>query len=383
MEVSDYGRRRLLTYADSFRELAKSYEGTFDFEGEDRQSFLEARRIWENRQVLCENLNEMAQIMTRVASEVFRYRPLEEKKQKQIIHALKAEGIYVTELFYIERPGERRGIGVTMYTDREGNYTSEEVADMLSVLLNQRMEISVASPYLIDRIKRSFVLVEEARFLMLSGSAKAVKENEVLSGDNYSIVASEKGKMTVLLSDGMGSGEKASGFSEKVLDLMEKMLEAGYGLDTALSLVNSALAAQGEEQNISTLDICDLDLYEGCCDFIKVGAAASFLKRGNLVEQIVSRSLPLGIFPGVEAELIHRELMDGDYVIMMTDGVLDALENNRYEEAMCRIISELQEENPKEIADKILQFALHCSGGRIADDMTILVVGVWDHISSP
>lgn len=255
LEVSDYGKRRLLTYADSFRELAKSFEGSFDCEARDRQALLTARRLWENRQVLSENLNEMAQIMTNVASEVFRYCPLEEKKQKLILHALKSEGIIVTDLFYIERPGERGGIGITMYTDRTGGFTSEEVADMLSVLTNQRLASSVTSPYFVDKTKRNYVFVEEARYVILTGSSKAVKENESISGDNYCMIESEKGKMTVMLSDGMGSGEKACCDSEKVLDLMEKMLEAGYQIDTAVNLVNSALIAKGEEHNMSTLDI--------------------------------------------------------------------------------------------------------------------------------
>lgn len=379
IEVSDYGKRRLLTYADSFRELAKNFEGTFDYETQDRQSMLEARKLWESRQVLCRNLNEMAQIMTNVASEVFRYRPLEEKKHKLIIQALKSEGIIITDLFYIERPGERKGIGITMYTERAGGYTCEEAADMLSVLMDKRLEPSVATPYFIDSQKQNYVFVEEAEYLVLTGFSRAVKENEIRSGDNYAIIESEKGKLTILLSDGMGSGEKACKDSEKVLDLMENMLEAGYEMDTAVNLVNSALIAHGEEQNMSTLDICDLDLYEGTCEIRKVGAASSFIKRGNMVEQLSSHNLPLGIFQAVETEVIHRKLVDGDYVILMSDGVLDALDKNNYEEIMCQVISGMQEQNPKEIADKLLQFVLHCSGGHVQDDMTIIVVGIWEN----
>lgn len=380
MEVSEYGKSRLMTYADSFRELAKSLDGGFDAEAADRQSFLAARKLWENKQVLCENLNEVAQIMTRVASEVFRYRPLEEKKQRLILHALKAEGIQITDMFYIERPGERTGIGITMYSDRMGGYTSAEVADMLSVLLNHRLEASVTSPYCVDQTKRNYVFVEEAPFVVLTGSARAVKENETMSGDNFSIIESEKGKLTVLLSDGMGSGEKACRDSEKVLDLMEKMVEAGYRMDSAVNLVNNALIAQGEERNMSTLDVCDLDLYNGTCEMHKIGAAATFLKRDNMVEVIDSHTLPLGIFQAVEPEVVHRQLIDGDYVVLMTDGVLDALEQNHYEDAMCHFLSGMNEQNPKEIADKLLQFVLHCSGGRVADDMTIVVVGIWENI---
>ena len=125
--------------------------------------------------------------------------------------------------------------------------------------------MSVTSPYLVRETKGNYVFMEGPRFIVLNGFAKAVKYNEIMSGDNYSIIESDKGKMTVLLSDGMGSGEKASADSEKVLDLMEKMLEAGYNMDVAVNLVNSALIATSERQNMSTLDICNMDLYSGMC----------------------------------------------------------------------------------------------------------------------
>lgn len=378
LQIGDYGKRRLLTYADSFRELARSFEGGFACEEEaDRQRLLEARKLWENRQVLCSNLNEMAKIMTKVASEVFRYRPLEGKKHRLVFHALKSEGILAEDLFYIEQAGNRMAIGACLRTTRQRGYRAEDVADMLSVLLNLRLSVSGTSPYRVEQEKQNFIFVEEARFLVLTGFAKAVKETEEISGDNYSIIESEKGKMTVLLSDGMGSGAKACEESGKVLDLMEKMLEAGYGLDAAVNLVNNALLARGEEQNMSTLDICDLDLYEGSCEFRKIGGAVSFLKREQEVEQIASHNLPLGIFQQVNPEVVRRELSSGDYIIMMSDGVLDALEGNNYEEAMRRIISDIREQNPKEIADRLLQFVLHCSNGRIQDDMMIVVIGIW------
>lgn len=348
-------------------------------EAPDRDAILQARRLQENQQVLCDNLNEMAQIMDRVASEVFRLRPLEEKSRKEIVHALKTEGIVVTDIYYIDRPGERTGIGITMRSSNETKHTGEQIADMLSVLLDKRIEVSVASPYSTDSELRHFVFVEEAAYVVLSGTARAVKEGEEKSGDNYSIVESERGKLTALLSDGMGSGEKASADSELILDLMEKMLEAGYPLTGALNLVNSTLVARAEKQNMSTLDICDLDLYEGTCSFYKMGAAATFIKRDHMVEQIENHSLPLGIFQGIEPQVSRKKLMDGDYIIMMTDGVLDALGQNRYEETMRQIISSVKEQNPKEIARSILQFVLHCCGGHIQDDMTILVLGIWEN----
>ena len=61
LEVSEYGRRRLLTYADSFRELARTMDGSFVIseDQEDRESVLEARHFRDSQQLLCGNLNEM------------------------------------------------------------------------------------------------------------------------------------------------------------------------------------------------------------------------------------------------------------------------------------------------------------------------------------
>ncbi|MCH5343933.1 MAG: SpoIIE family protein phosphatase [Acetatifactor sp.] len=372
-------RQRLLGYAESFRELSKGFDGEFIGDGLDRMEILEERRLWESRQVMSSSLNAVAQIMTQVAEEVVRYEPFPEKRRKAIAGALRAEGIYIDHLCYL--PGEhgRKAVGMTMYTDKKGGQPAEEVADMLSVLLHRQVQLSVTSPYLIDRISRSFVFVEEASYIALTGFARAVKEDETLSGDHYSLIESEKGRMTVLLSDGTGSGERASADSERVLDLMEKMLEAGYSLETAVGMVNTAFFAKGEENGHPTLDICDLDLYQGCCDFCKAGGVTSFVKRGAQVEQVTVENLPLGIFQTVEARKIHKELHSGDYVIMMTDGVLDVLGENGYEEAMAEAIGSLREQNPGEIAERLLEQALCAGGGRIQDDMTILVIGLWEN----
>lgn len=379
--LSEYGKRKLLTYANSFRELAKSYDDGFEWnKQEDRSAHLYHRKLWENRCLLAENLNEMAEIMSQVAGEVFSYRILDEKKCRQVIQVMRAEKIYMEDIYYIERKDNKKSIAATISTEKTGGYRIEEIADMLSVLFDIRFVPTVTNPYFVDSDKRYYTFVEESHYSVLTGVARAVKETENISGDNYSIVESEKGKMTILLSDGMGSGEKACKDSDVVLDLMEKFLEAGYNYSTAVNLVNGALVARGEEQNMSTLDICELDLYNGICEICKIGAASSFIKRAQMVEQISTRTLPLGIFRGIESEVIRRRLMDGDYIILMSDGVIDAMEENAYGEDMCQVIGKMEMQNPKEIAENLLQYVLHRSKGRIKDDMTIIVVGIWENI---
>lgn len=99
----------------------------------------------------------------------------------------------------------------------------------------------------------------------------------------------------MLLSDGTGAGEDASRGSGRVLDLMEKMLEAGFDTEESVNMLNSALYAQNEEEDHPTVDICSLDLYSGECEICKVGGAATFLKESGRTECIGGESLPLGI----------------------------------------------------------------------------------------
>ncbi len=377
-QVSDLCRRRLLNYADSFYELARSYDREFCSGEEDRQTVLSERRLWENRQILKSHLNEMAKIMTEVACEVLCYRPMEDKKKRLIVRAMHEEGIRVENPCYISRDDGNESVVLTMSTEKRAGASAEEAADMISVLLDRRLQLSASSPFVIDRNPQSFILEKEARFLALTGFARAIKENETVSGDNYAVLEAERGRLTVMLSDGTGSGEQAGKDSEQVLDLTEKFLEAGYSTDAAVKMINTALFAMGEDKNHPTLDICEIDLYSGSCELRKVGGAATFLKREREIEQLSESNLPLGIFQQAQLQPIQRGLRDGDYLVMVSDGVVDAFEELDYENTMCAVLAEMKEQNPGELADKLLREALIAAGGRIKDDMTVGVIGIWE-----
>ncbi len=377
-QVSDLCRRRLLSYADSFQELARSYDRAFEPGQLERAALLTERRLWESRQIIGRHLNEMAKIMTEAAGEVLVLRPMERKKRRLLVQALGEEGVCVEEPGYLPRKEGRTALVLTMSTRRGEKVSTEEAADMISVLLDKRFVPSVNSPYVVEAVPQSFVLEEETHFQALTGFSRVVKEGESVSGDNYAVVEAERGRMTVMLSDGTGSGEKAGKDSERVLDLMEKMLEAGYDMEEAAGMVNTALFAAGEDANHPTLDICEIDLYRGSCQLRKAGGAATFLKREEEVELLSMGNLPLGIFQQFSMTPVCRKLQDGDYLIMVSDGVVDAFAEEDYENTLRNVITGIEEGNPGEIADRLLRIAIRAGGGRIQDDMTVGVIGVWE-----
>lgn len=378
IQISEMCRQKLLRYADSFYALAKSYEKEMLPKVQDRQTRLLEERLGESRRIIRSNMREMAKVMTEVASEVLVYRPMEQKQAKLLISNMEEEGIVVESPCYLPREDGRNDIALTMYTTRDRTVPVDEVADMISVILDKRLLPSAISPYLVESSPRGFVLEEEAGFHVMTGFSRAVKEGETSSGDNYSVVETENGKLLAMLSDGTGSGETAGKDSARVLDLMEKMAESGYDISTAIHMVNRCLFALDEDNNHPTLDVCQADLYKGIAEIRKLGGAPTFLKRDNRVEVFASESLPLGSFeqPKLEAQSIM--LQDGDYIIMVTDGVLEAFGGSLEERGIQNAILAAGELNPKHLAEHLMGMAICSSRGRVADDMTIGVVGFWN-----
>ena len=82
----------------------------------------------------------------------------------------------------------------------------------------------------------------------------------------------------------------------------------------------------------------------------------------------------------VDMETITKKLYDGDFVIMVSDGIVDALDCPDKEEAMGRIIMDIHTANPKQMAISVLSQALAKCKGVPEDDMTVICTGIWEKV---
>ena len=95
------------------------------------------------------------------------------------------------------------------------------------------------------------------------------------------------------------------------------------------------------------------------------------------MENISSATLPIGVLHDIEIDMTERKLDSGDFVIMVTDGVMDALPPGEQENLMCTFIEKASIVNPKELAHHLLEQVLEWSQETPVDDMTIVTVGIW------
>ena len=107
---------------------------------------------------------------------------------------------------------------------------------------------------------------------------------------------------------------------------------------------------------------------------MKMGAVATFVLSDGKAEILEAGELPAGVLPGAEPSLLSRKLWDGDRIVMMTDGVLEACPGVYKEQCMQGFLEEVSAKSPQDLAERILDFASQ-DGGR--DDMTVFVAGIW------
>ncbi len=136
------------------------------------------------------------------------------------------------------------------------------------------------------------------------GIARVAKDGTMISGDSHTDFRLKKGKYIVALSDGMGAGPEAAEESRATIGLLTRLLETGFSEELAIKTINSALMLRAQEDNFATLDIAVIDLNQGETEFIKIGAAASFIKRGENIGIISSTSLPIGILQQMAAVIV-------------------------------------------------------------------------------
>ncbi len=166
------------------------------------------------------------------------------------------------------------------------------------------------------------VLTEQPKYTVKVGSAQLNCNNERLCGDAIEAFADGNGHMVAVLSDGMGSGGRAAVDGAMAAGLTARLLKAGFGEDSVLRMVNSALMVKSGDESLATLDVMSIDLFTGRLQSLKAGAASSLLLSGGRVSRIERSSLPVGILRDISFEKWSDTLGPGDVLLMFSDGVL-------------------------------------------------------------
>lgn len=339
-----------------------------------RERLIWKMRLAESRQIAGEQMKTVADMMKSLAEEINNRAGFKENLEKILFYAIRKISSETERVIVEEGETGEYQVTVLMKNCEGDRELYEEVTDTVSSILGRKMKRRVQEQDGVCKLS----LCEKCNFKISAAAAMAIKDDEKISGDSYSFMELPKGGYMIALSDGMGSGKAAGEESRTVIELLEQFAESGLKMDTALKMINSVLVIGADEESFATLDMCYIDMYSGMAEFIKTGAAATFVIRDGKAKAIRSSSLPIGMLKYFDMDKSEYKLKKNDIILMLTDGAAEVIDRDGMSDM---ILTELMENNkmkdPKDIADYVLESLKERSGFRIQDDMTVVAARVW------
>lgn len=335
-------------------------------------------RMMESRDAIALQLSEMSKILKDCTTSSYVFVNMGEQRERYLRLKLKNMGMVLKKIVVLNN---RRGINevnITIKAARGKYVTSRQLETAISDCFGKKYKMSRDMGNIIKKEYCTYNLIEAPNYFVLYGTAKCGRNGESISGDNFTCLELMSGQTLLSVSDGMGHGLKAYRESEMVLTLLEELMEGGFTEEASLRLINSVFIVDSDDISPASLDMGIIDLYSGVCDFMKIGASTTFVKRGGWIEAIKANSMPIGTENIVDMETASKKLYDGDFVIMVSDGVIDAIDMEDKDRYMSDILMDIHSTNPQEMAKNILDRIIEEADGRKNDDMLVMVAGVWD-----
>ena len=277
----------------------------------------------------------------------------------------------------LDRALRSRGVdgGSQVWREKNGRLTAEICGRGLDRLISETAWLDAAAgvtfapPVLRRESGRELLtLREQERLRMTVGVSCRRKAGAARSGDSGTWFRTPSGGLTVLLSDGMGSGGAAAGASQAAVRVLERFLRAEADPAGALSAANAALLLR--DGGTATVDLCLLDPFLGTGELCKYGAGPTYLCGPGKLTRVCGENLPGGIQPGSEPFRRRFSLRGLSMIVLVTDGVSDGTAD----EWLRQLLREHRTAEPRTLAAKIIDTAWERTGGK--DDMTAVCIGL-------
>lgn len=331
-------------------------------------------KLEESKTFLANQLEGMAQIINKLALEVTADPGFRIEIENQLAACLNRVGINVKEASVLGLGEEGVEIRIKQRSCNRKRECQYLMTPLISQLLGQDYSVWERNCQL-NNGDCYYCLTPICPYEVRTVVSKLPKAGNEFSGDNHALRQLKDGHFVAILSDGMGNGSKAASQSNTTVSILEKLLETGVDRDFAVKMVNSILLLRTPEESFATVDLTIINLHTGRAEFIKIGAATTYIKRGRDVWSIKSTSLPAGILNSVDLERTVVQLQSGDLIVMVTDGVSDSkIDQVGKEDWMIRALRQVEVVGPEALGEYLMNLARINQDGVPRDDMTVIVL---------
>jgi sigma-B regulation protein RsbU (phosphoserine phosphatase) len=241
----------------------------------------------------------------------------------------------------LEQKGRIEGV---IYVDsrlQSGVFSPDDVAMLQGIAASAAIAIDNARLYQVavekGRMERELQVAREVQSSLLPHAiptfpgwdfAASWQPAREVSGDFYDFVAFHDGSPGALVGDVTDKGMPAALFMASARSVVRANAASAQGPHETLQEANRALCAEAPNGMFVTLLLARLAVDDGRIWVANAGNNRPLLYRSaqNEIVEVANTGLPLGIYPGAAYADEAYDLERGDFLLMYTDGLTDALD---------------------------------------------------------
>lgn len=305
---------------------------------------------------------------------------LTKKLSKPLRHLIRVmEGVGRGNL---SRRFKKKNMGFEINTIGEiFNETVESLNDNMEAVQKERIEREIYEKELRigEEVQQAILPKELPRFPGVEMAARFIAAKEV-GGDFYDFLV--KDQLMISIADTAGKGISACLYSLSVRSLLRSYGKIYQGLDRIIKETNNLFCQDvGDTGVFVTAFVAFFDPktkrihYSNCGHF-----PALRLKKDGTIEKLTTEGMALGVTHFDQVAIDHTQLESGDQLILFTDGVVEAHNEEMELFGEKRLIQSLQQKKkwaPQRIVDEIIEeVALFAEGSPQFDDLSIVVIKI-------
>ncbi len=277
--------------------------------------------------------------------------------------------------------------GVHRFTDPEVEFARGLSSSTTLAIENARL--ARAQQAIADTIENALLdMPESLPGIELAYAYRSATELTRIGGDFYDVFEIGDHTVAFVLGDVSGKGLEAATLTAVAKSTVRAFAYRDHRPASVLQASNAAIASQVGDSQFITAVYGTIDTLNGELRLACAGHPEPVLcSRGECHGSLVESSPPLGVLPDTTFSE-HTTLLDPtSLLVAFSDGLIEARSGNEFlgEERVGEIVRERAAHGPAAVVSALVEQAERHSGGRIGDDVAVIVLrytGTGPHATS-
>ncbi|MGD9486587.1 MAG: SpoIIE family protein phosphatase [Calditrichaceae bacterium] len=305
----------------------------------------------------------------------------------------KKSGFVTRTILCVPMVYQEKTIGVMQILNRKDGQPFNENDLMLFTIFATQAALSIENARLLidaiekERLEKELEVAAEIQRLIIPQVLPEIPGFEIaamnipckqVGGDFYDIYKIDEDNYLITIADVSGKGVPGALVVSTMQATLKAYLKYTKNLVELTGYLNELIIEQTTDDRYITFFTGIYNTTSKVLRYINAGHNPPYLLRsGNEIIELKGGGIPVGLLPFTYTEQ-QIKLMEGDFILFYTDGLVEAMNPQKDEFGEERVITFLKNKNswkPQEFIDELKrEVGVFCSGEALFDDFTIIAI---------